>query len=63
VCPDCIESVLGKVADPPGLIVIDQLSSTMAEELLRNFTFLLPKSGATEFFALLFPEVGLDEKL
>ena len=26
------------------------------------FTFLLPKSEATKFFALLFPEVGLEGK-
>ena len=63
VCPDCIESVLDIVADPPGLICFNGLSLTMAQDLLRNFKFLLPPPEAADFFSSLFPEVGLDGKL
>jgi len=57
VCPDCIEPLLDKVADPPGLICIDRLSPELAQGLLESFTFLLPKSQALEFFKRLFPEI------
>ncbi len=57
VCPDCVESLLSRVADPPGLLCVEGLSSVMVEELLRSFTFLLSKAEAVEFFASLFPEV------
>ena len=63
VCEDCIKSVLDKVADPPGLICINRLSPVLARELLTSFTFLLPKSEAVEFFALLFPEIGLEANM
>lgn len=55
VCPDCIESILDKVDDPPGLVCFEGLSPILAREILKSFTFLLPKSEAIEFFALLFP--------
>jgi hypothetical protein len=59
VCPDCIESVLDKVEDPPGLVCIKNLNPIMAEEFLQNFKFLLPLSQAADFFISLFPENGL----
>jgi hypothetical protein len=60
VCLDCIDSVLDKVADPPGLVCIKELSPILARELILNFTFLLPSSQAVKFFVSLFPEIGLD---
>lgn len=60
VCPDCIESLLDKVADPPGLVCVNELSSMLAQELIQNFTFLLPSSEASKFFTSLFPDVGLE---
>jgi hypothetical protein len=62
VCRDCIDSALSQVSDLPGLICIKEMSPILAKELLRNFSFLLPRSEAIEFFALLFPESGLGEK-
>ena len=59
VCQDCIDSVLDKVEDPPGLVCIKNLSPILAQELILNFTFLLPSSQAVKFFASLFPESGL----
>jgi hypothetical protein len=56
----CIDSVLDKVADPPGLVCIKNLNPIMAKELLLNFKFQLPSSQAVKFFASLFPEIGLD---
>jgi len=56
VCQDCIESVLYKVADPPGIVCIKNLSPILAKELLLSFTFLLPLADATKFFSTLFPE-------
>ena len=61
ICPDCIESLLDRVADPPGLVCIKELSPILAREILQSFTFLLPRSEAVEFFASLFPESGLGE--
>ena len=61
ICPGCVESLLDRVADPPGLVCIKELSPILAREILQSFTFLLPKSEAIEFFALLFPESGLGE--
>ena len=55
VCEDCMESLLDRVADPPGLVCFEGLSPILAREILKSFTFLLPKSEAIEFFALLFP--------
>jgi len=60
ICPDCIDSALSQVSDPPGLICIKELSPILARELLQSFTFLMPKSEAIEFLALLFPESGLE---
>jgi hypothetical protein len=61
ICPDCIDSVLSQVSDPPGLICIKELSPILAREILMSFTFLRPKSEAVKFFVLLFPESGLGE--
>jgi hypothetical protein len=58
VCQDCIESVLDKVADPPGLVCIKNLSPILAKELLLSFTFLLPLADAIKFFSTLFPEIA-----
>lgn len=63
ICQDCIESVLDKVSDPPGLVCINELSPMLARELLLTFTFLLPQPQAIEFFALLFPDVGLEANM
>jgi hypothetical protein len=56
VCHDCIESLLGKVADPPGLVCIKSLNPVIAQECLSNFEFILPLPDAVNFFGLLFPE-------
>jgi hypothetical protein len=58
VCSDCIELVLDKVEDPPGLVCIKNLNPIMAEEFLLNFKFLLPSFQAADFFISLFPENG-----
>jgi hypothetical protein len=60
VCPDCIDFVLNRVADPPGLVCIKELSPILARELILNFKFLLHPSQAVKFFVSLFPESGLD---
>jgi hypothetical protein len=57
---DCVESLLDRVADPPGLVCFEGLSSSLAREILKSFSFLLPKSEAAKFFALLFPDIGLE---
>ena len=57
VCPDCIESLLDRVADPPGLICIERLSPVLAQGLLESFEFLLPKAEALKFLKKLFPEI------
>jgi hypothetical protein len=59
VCPDCIDSVLDNVADPPGLCCIKNLSPILAREIILDFTFMLPPSQAVKFFASLFPENDL----
>jgi hypothetical protein len=56
VCKNCTGSLLDKVADPPGLICVKELSVVMAREIVRDFSFLLPTSYAIEFFASLFPD-------
>ena len=61
VCEDCVDLLLSRVADPPGLVCINRLSPILAREILRSFTFLLPRSEALEFFAVLFPEIGSGE--
>ena len=58
VCLDCIDLLLDRVADPPGLIIFDGLSAIVAREIMKSFTFLLPRSEAAKFFASFFPEVG-----
>jgi len=58
VCDDCIDSVLDRVFDPPGLVCIDRLNPIIAKELLLSFTFLLPLADATKFFSTLFPEIA-----
>ena len=63
VCHDCIDSVLDKVEDPPGLVCIKELSPILAREIILNFTFMLPPSQAVKFFVSLFPESGLDAKI
>ena len=60
VCLDCVESLLNRVADPPGLVYINRLSPILAREILRSFVFMLPRSEFVEFFATLFPEVELE---
>ncbi len=58
VCEDCVDLLLSRVDDPPGLIIFDGLSAIAAREILKSFAFLLPRSEAFSFFASLFPEVG-----
>lgn len=62
VCPECVESLLQRVQDPPGLVIFEGLSAIVARELLESFPFLLNKSEAVAFFGLLFPELTLDQK-
>jgi hypothetical protein len=61
VCEDCVESLLDRVADPPGLIIFDGLSAILVREILRSFAFLLSRSEAIGFFSVLFPEIGYGE--
>ena len=61
VCEDCVETLLEKVSDPPGLVCIEGLSAIVAREILHSFTFLLPRSEALEFFEVLFLEIGCGE--
>lgn len=42
VCQDCIDSVLNRVQDPPGLICLKELNPTLAQEFINNFKFILP---------------------
>ena len=58
ICPECTDSMLSQVSDPPGLICIKEMPVTLARELLRSFAFLLPLSEAAKFFASLFPDSG-----
>ena len=62
VCPECLDRLLERVQDPPGLVIFDGLSAIVARELLESFPPLLPKSEAVAFFGLLFPELTLDQK-
>ena len=62
VCPECLDRLLERVQDPPGLVIFDGLSAIVARELLESFPFLLKKSEAVAFFGLLFPELTLDQK-
>lgn len=59
LCQDCIDSVLDKVQDPPGLICLRDLNPTLAQEIILNFEFLLPPSEVAKFFVTLFPGNGL----
>jgi hypothetical protein len=59
VCQDCIDSVLDKVADPPGLVCINELSPILAGDIIMSFDFLLPPSQAVDFFRSMFPDNGL----
>ena len=59
VCEDCVDLLLSRVADPPGLIIFDGLSAIVAREILKSFAFLLPRSEAVEFYISLFPEIEL----
>lgn len=61
VCEDCVDLLLSRVADPPGLVCINRLSLVLAREILRSFTFLLPRSEAAKFFASLFSEIERGE--
>jgi hypothetical protein len=56
VCQDCIDSVLNRVQDPPGLICLKELNSILAQELIQNFKFMLPISEAVKFFGSMFSE-------
>lgn len=57
VCPDCVESLLDRIADPPGLVCIEEMSLLMAQYLLQSLEFLLQRQEAVEFFKRLFPEI------
>ncbi len=61
VCEDCVDLLLSRVDDPPGLIIFDGLSAIVARETLKSFSFLLPRSEAAKFFASLFPEIRCRE--
>lgn len=56
VCQDCIDSVLNRIHDPPGLICLKELNSILAQEIIQNFKFILPLTEAVTFFGSLFPE-------
>ena len=58
VCPDCIDSVLEKVADPPGPVCFKNLNPNIAQEFLSNFELMLPQHEAINFFESLFPELN-----
>jgi hypothetical protein len=55
ICPDCVPSVLDRVADPPGLVCIKNLSPVLAKEIIESLDFLLPREMAVDFFRSLFP--------
>jgi hypothetical protein len=55
VCQDCVHSVLDRVADPPGLVCIKNLSPVLVEEIIESLDFLLPRESAVEFFRSIFP--------
>ena len=57
VCLDCVDLLLSRVADPPGLIIFDGLSAIVARETLKSFSFLRPKSEASRFFEVLLVSV------
>jgi hypothetical protein len=61
VCQDCVESLLNRVPDPPRLVCFEGLSAILAREILQSFAFLLSRSEAIGFFAVLFPEIGCGE--
>lgn len=54
VCEGCVERLLQRVGDPPGLIIFEGLSAIVAKEIVESFPLLLPKSDALEFFQALF---------
>jgi hypothetical protein len=56
ICQDCIDSVLNRMPDLPGLICLKELNPTLAQEFINNFKFMLPISEAIEFFSSLFSE-------
>jgi hypothetical protein len=58
VCEDCVELLLSRMDDPPGLVIFEGLSAIVAQELLESFPLLLKKSEALKFFTTLFPELG-----
>jgi hypothetical protein len=59
VCQGCINNALDLVADPSGLICVNNLNALLVREFLSNFKFLLPYSEAVKFFVSLFPQSGL----
>lgn len=63
VCEGCVDRLLERVGDPPGLIIFDGLSTIVAEELLESFPLLLKKSDAVTFFQSLFPTLIYDQIL
>lgn len=63
VCDNCVDRLLERVADPPGLVIFDGLSLIVAQELLESFLLLLSKSEAMKFFGLLFPTLIYDQTL
>ena len=62
VCEGCLDQLLERVQDPPGLVIFEGLSAIVARELLESFPLMLKKSAAVAFFGLLFPELTLDQK-
>jgi hypothetical protein len=55
VCPDCINVLVNRVPDPPGLICIKNLNPILVREIIESFDFLLPRERAVDFFRSLFP--------
>lgn len=64
VCEGCVDRLLGRVGDPPGLVIFDGLSAIVAREMVESFPLLLSKSEALKFLTTLFPELDgtLDQK-
>lgn len=63
VCEGCLDRLLERVGDPPGLVIFEGLSAIVAQDLLESFPLMLKKSEAVAFFGLLFPEMRtLDQR-
>jgi hypothetical protein len=59
VCHECLNTVLDKLADPPGLVCTRNLNPILAGEIIGSFDFLLSPSQAVDFFLFVFPENDL----